>query len=307
MIRVRWGWRTDASLSFFTVLQVLQPHVHHPRQKDNKSQVSRVRRGVLCCLGAKAGEEAERRMIGLKSMIQKSFKEKVRYSNELIEKFLKDHKKTIVSCSFGKDSTVMLHLVLRFAPDIPVVFANTGVEAKETLEFRDFLVKHWNLNYVELTPEKSFWECVKEYGYPKPRRIGKTPTPKCCYWLKEKPFMDFYKKNNIDGVFLGFTFDENQYRGRIISSFGDCYYHKKKSVWTCHPIAYWSTEEVWNYTRKNNLPVNKAYEKVPRTGCVTCTGYIGWEKNMACLHPKLYEKIALDMGNPTLSHFDLTL
>jgi len=55
---------------------------------------------------------------------------------------------------------------LQVDPDIEVVFSNTHVEHKETYEFRDKLVKEWNLNYTELKPYKTFWECVKEYGYP---------------------------------------------------------------------------------------------------------------------------------------------
>jgi len=64
----------DASLSFHAVLQVLSPHVHHPRQEDNESPMPRVWQGVLCCLGAKTGEEAKREVMQIAtSVLEVSF------------------------------------------------------------------------------------------------------------------------------------------------------------------------------------------------------------------------------------------
>jgi len=44
-------------------------------------------------------------------MKSKTLEEKINYSLNLIEKVINKHKKYCVACSFGKDSTVMLHLV----------------------------------------------------------------------------------------------------------------------------------------------------------------------------------------------------
>ncbi|RLI76074.1 hypothetical protein DRO97_01755 [Archaeoglobales archaeon] len=83
----------------------------------------------------------------------------------------------------------------------------------------------------------------------------------------------------------------------------DYHYVKKHKIWKVLPLAYWNTLDIWSYIKQNNLPVNKAYEKVDRVGCITCTGYIGWEKDMAKLYPSLYKKIATDLGRPPLTQF----
>ena len=242
---------------------------------------------------------------GMRSM---EYKHKVEYTKKFVRNLLEKHERPCVACSFGKDSTVTLHIALQYKPDIIVVFSNTGVEMPETLRFRDFLVKEWNLNYYELKPEKTFWQCVKEYGYPSTRylskekkkliREGKTQnrgTPKCCYWLKERPAMKFYKEKKIDLVLKGLTWDESYTRKWHIVRRGNYYYSKKWGCFIALPIAYWSQKEVWRYIHENNLPVNEAYKKVERVGCITCTSYLGWEEQMKRAYPKLYEKIKADI------------
>lgn len=56
---------------------------------------------------------------------------KIRYAERLIEAALLA-KRPIVCWSGGKDSTVLLHLVRQFAPNINVTFNDTGVELQET-------------------------------------------------------------------------------------------------------------------------------------------------------------------------------
>lgn len=99
----------------------------------------------------------ERRLSGAKTfdeMRSLDFEEKVEYSLSLISKAVSSHKRYCLACSFGKDSTVLLHLARHVDSNILVIFSNTGVEMPETLRFRDFLVKEWNLNYIELKPKK---------------------------------------------------------------------------------------------------------------------------------------------------------
>lgn len=242
-------------------------------------------------------------------MREKSLDEKIKYSLSLIEKTLAKHSpEYCIACSFGKDSTVLLHLVRQVEPNIKVIFNNTGIEFKETLQFRDFLVKEWNLNYYELHPDKSFWQCVEEYGFPKQRFKGKTHSggkPKCCYYLKMRPAQLFYKKNGIKCVFVGITYDESYQRKWQIIRHTDYYYVKKEKIYKTLPLAYWNEDEVWEYIKRYNLPINPAYEKydIRRVGCIPCTAHKGWKEQMARLYPGLYKKIMRDMNGSNLDDF----
>lgn len=66
-----------------------------------------------------------------------------------------------VAFSGGKDSTVLLHLVRSLYPEIPAVFANTGNEFPEIVQF----VRSTE-NVVWVKPRKSFSRLLKEEGYP---------------------------------------------------------------------------------------------------------------------------------------------
>ena len=47
----------------------------------------------------------------------------------------------ILTCSFQHDGVVLAHMLRTIAPEIPVVFINTGFHFAKTLEYRDSIAK----------------------------------------------------------------------------------------------------------------------------------------------------------------------
>lgn len=66
----------------------------------------------------------------------------------------------MVSFSGGKDSTVLAHLVHEMYPNVPLVFANTGLEYPEIQSF----AKKMGAEFVR--PKMRFDEVITKYGYP---------------------------------------------------------------------------------------------------------------------------------------------
>ncbi len=60
--------------------------------------------------------------------------------------------KLILTTSFGIQAAVMLHLVTRVAPNIPIVFIDTGYLFPETYRFASELTKKLNLNLKTYSP-----------------------------------------------------------------------------------------------------------------------------------------------------------
>jgi phosphoadenosine phosphosulfate reductase len=48
-----------------------------------------------------------------------------------------------------------------------------------------------------------------------------------------------------------------------------------------NPLASWTTEDVWEYIRKNNVPYNKLHDKgFPSIGCGPCTREVGPDQDI---------------------------
>lgn len=231
---------------------------------------------------------------------------------ELIKELVKRYGDDLaVACSFGKDSIVVLYMALKFKPDIKVIFNDTGVEFPETIRYKNKLKKLWNLNLFETKPWKgmTFWKCLDKYGLPQIRsNNSKIHSPRCCYYCKEKPAIEEYKRLKVRCVLTGLTKAESRNRALLITKMdngndekegigfcGQRYYVKSWGIWKAHPIAYWTEEEVFAYIKQNKIPLNPVYKKwnkiYKRCGCLPCTAYIDWEKKLSKSHPKLYNYI----------------
>lgn len=243
---------------------------------------------------------------------------------QLIQEAIKRYGDSLaVACSFGKDSIVVLHMALKYKPDVKVVFSNTLIEFPETIAYKDKIKEEWNLNLTETRPYKdmTFWKCVDKYGLPNTRsNKHKIHSPRCCYYLKEKPAIELYKKLGIRAVLTGLMKSESRNRALLITKMdngndekdgigfcGQRYFVKSWGIWKLHPIAYWTCDEVWNYIEQNKIPVNQVYVKwngiYNRCGCLPCTAYLDWEKKLSKSHPGLY-RILKKKQNPKQRDLD---
>ncbi len=191
--------------------------------------------------------------------------------------------KSAIGFSGGTDSLVVLHLVRSIDKSVVAVFSNTGVESPHTVKFCRSQV-----NLIEMHPIKSFMDCIEDYGWPEVKANAKTHGNQCCNWLKEKPSRDYYNDNDIDVVFTGLTQDESRNRWMLFKRLGALYYAKTHGNWRCHPIWDWSEDDVWSYIRSENIPYNPIYDNgAKRCGCMPCTAYTSYKKQLAIENPKL--------------------
>ena len=80
--------------------------------------------------------------------------------NRIVEWYDHFNGQVYVSFSGGKDSTVLAHLVHDMFPDVPLVFANTGLEYPEIQAFAR------KMGAAFVRPKMSFLEVISKYGYP---------------------------------------------------------------------------------------------------------------------------------------------
>lgn len=225
----------------------------------------------------------------------------------IMEALMRHGDDVVMSWSGGRCSTAALYIATQIDPDIRVNFTNTGVEFPETLEFVEMLTDEWSLNLEVLKPETTFWESVKQYGWPMIRRswktaknykqLYKTGRPMCCLLLKEEPL----KRAGIVASITGIRACESRMRMFTIAQRGQYYWVKTYKRYHYHPIALWPTEQLLKFHEEHEIPQNKVYEMgQERCGCWPCTGYIGWRESLNTSHHEMYLTLMRMKGEPTL-------
>lgn len=85
--------------------------------------------------------------------------------------------------SFGADSAVLLHMIARIDPSLPVVFLDTGKHFGETLDYRDLLAADLGLTDIRIVmPDEAALQRTDPGG-----ELHKTDTDACCALRKVEP------------------------------------------------------------------------------------------------------------------------
>ena len=69
-----------------------------------------------------------------------------------------------LTCSFQAEDVLLTKLALELDANIPILFLDTGYHFQETYIYRDQIAHEWNLNLINLLPEKTVTEQEAERG-----------------------------------------------------------------------------------------------------------------------------------------------
>lgn len=230
----------------------------------------------------------------------KPFEEKERDTIEFIENHLKAFKKPYVATSFGSDSIVLMHLVMRACKNLgleyPDMILNDTLNTfKEEKEYWAYITKEWGIiDKVQIMkPPKdekgrnyTVWSIADKVGHlPTFRKFKKIKkdrsgvlnskemggsggsTPECCDILKKKTLKatmnKLAKEDRYDLQFIGTRAAESAMRKTSVMQRCRTYIFKhfvKYPIRTCTPLSFWTMEDTRNYYKVHNLRFNPAYE-----------------------------------------------
>jgi len=218
-----------------------------------------------------------------------------------IEKSFDSFEKLYVSFSGGKDSTVMLHLVLEEAKKrgvkVGVLIIDLEAQYSDTIKHIEEIVTHYsgNIDLHWICAELLLRNAVSNY---QPRWISWDEENKEI-WVREKPkqasdlsqydfyipkmefeefmvlFGQWYSNGSLTGGFIGIRSDESLHRYRAIVSnkkgltFNGHKWTTKLSnlLYNVYPIYDWRTEDIWVFHSKyNNFCHNTIYDMMTRAG-----------------------------------------
>jgi len=170
-------------------------------------------------------------------------------------------RKMFATSSFQTQSVVLLHLISKIDPSIPVIFLNTGYLFPETIEYKDRVSNEFGLKVIGLKPlvPKNLQRDVAG-------NLFFTSDPDyCCYLNKVQPLDPILTEYDV--WINGVRADQSSVRAEMKTE--DFAPHK---VIRYHPMLDWTKQMIWAYIKENKLPRHPLDEKgYVSIGCEPCT------------------------------------
>lgn len=166
------------------------------------------------------------------------YKKRVEQAREIIARGLEQLKNPYMACSFGKDSSVLLHLLIQVMPEIEVRFIRWD-ESNLIDTYAETIAKwektyHINLKILDLHRQSL-----------------------------DEPVPDRWKKltnlSECDGYFIGLRADESRGRKMTLKIHGTIH-RMKNGLVRISPLAWWKTDDVAAYIYQFALPTLQTYQ-----------------------------------------------
>lgn len=174
-----------------------------------------------------------------------------------------NYERVALACSFGGPSgMVVLDMVMRIDPSIPVYYLDTALLFPETYALVEETKTRYGITPIRVKPRLSVAEQAAVYG---PELWRRNPNI-CCAMRKVEPQLAFLRA--FDAWISGIRRDQSATRARVPIVEWDL----KFGLIKVNPLATWDEWMVWTYVRAHNLPYNKLHDSdFPSIGCRPCT------------------------------------
>ncbi|MFD1427407.1 phosphoadenosine phosphosulfate reductase [Kroppenstedtia sanguinis] len=197
-------------------------------------------------------------------------------------------KSMTLACSFGYEDVALVHMLHRVAPETDIFYLDTDLLFPETYETRDRLAKVLGKSFIRVRPESSLEEQARLWG----EELWKRDPNTCCGIRKVRPLRRFLKNYSV--WCSGIRREQSPTRAHTEVVEWDHQFGLLK----LNPLAYWSSEEVWDYIKEHDIPYNPMHDRhYPSIGCIPCTRQVrpgedaragrwsGMDKTECGLHP----------------------
>jgi len=182
--------------------------------------------------------------------------------NEYITQYKAEGKKYFITSSFQSHSLVLLHMLSRIDPDLPVIFINTGYHFPETIKFRDEVMNAFGMD--NLTDLKSLMPKSMQTGA-SGRLLFTSDPDHCCYINKTQPLDSVLR--TYDVWINGVRADQSATRSQMKDT-----QEAPHNTIRLHPMLDWTSRMIYEYQKEYDLPKHpldtQGYMSI---GCEPCT------------------------------------
>ncbi|MFA0964622.1 phosphoadenylyl-sulfate reductase [Roseivirga sp. BDSF3-8] len=180
---------------------------------------------------------------------------------DYLDRYEEEGKQMFTTSSFQTHSLVLLHIISRVKPEIPVYFINTGYHFPETLRFRDLITEQFGLKLIDLhTSTPRNMQCGSD------GRLLFTSDPDyCCFLNKTMPLEGVLQ--SYDVWINGVRRDQSAVRKAMKTE-----QPAPHGTVRFHPMLDWNARQIFRYRKEYDLPEHtldaQGYMSI---GCEPCT------------------------------------
>jgi len=175
-----------------------------------------------------------------------------------VERF---HPRMFVACSFQKEASVIMDMLVRIEPEARFFTLDTGVLFQDTYETWRQLEDHYGIK-VEVFKGISLEEQARRHG----DELWNRDPDACCGIRKVTPLQQALTQ--VDAWVAGVRRDQSPTRAHTQKLHWD----DKHELWKLNPLADWTERDVWDYLARNEVPYNPLHDLgYASIGCTHCT------------------------------------
>ncbi|RUS44298.1 phosphoadenylyl-sulfate reductase [Cohnella sp. AR92] len=166
------------------------------------------------------------------------------------------------ACSFGAEDVVLVDMLQKISPTTDIFYLDTDFHFKETYETRDRMAAKYGLEFIQVKPKLTPEEQAAEHG----EELWKSDQNGCCNIRKVEPLTRVL--GQYEAWITGIRRDQAYTRANAKK----IEYDTKFGLVKFNPLAAWTSEDVWNYIRANDIIYNPLHDlNYPSIGCEHCT------------------------------------
>jgi len=183
----------------------------------------------------------------------------------LLDRLLAENKGApCITCSFQAEDMIVVDLLRKRLPKVPVLFLDTGYHFPETYAYRDRMTEAWGLNLRNLAAKQSVADQEAQFGI-----LNQTDPGRCCQLRKVEPL--FSALEDYDVWFTGLRREQSPTRKnlKVVEHHS---LPSGKTLLKVSPLASWTWGQVWDYTGAHGIDHLPLYDfGYPSIGCEPCT------------------------------------
>jgi phosphoadenosine phosphosulfate reductase len=173
--------------------------------------------------------------------------------------------RVLLTCSWQKQSSVLVHMVSEVAPGMRVVEFDTGLLFPETYDTRAKIISRYPIRFIRMEPELTVAEQAQERG----DRLWERDPDACCGIRKVAPLQQALR--DMDAWVTGIRREQSTTRQNARKIELDT----RRGVVKVQPLADWTSRDVWRYIWSHHIPYNPLHDHgYPSIGCIPCTSSV---------------------------------